>query len=172
MPAAAWGIVGDEGAIGQFDEALTDWPEAWEDYGSYGGSGWISNPLPTEMPFDNPDHAKYWRTPDIRGGDVVPMILDCLFIGDFIDGLGDLVPPQWVGDYFNSGIQLFCIDRHDRTVNSLFLDWSARKVDLKELWTLRWHRQFDIQNMYTIAGGMTRSEWEQRASWMADLKDY
>jgi hypothetical protein len=35
----------------------------------------------------------------------------------------------------------FCINRHPAyTVNSLFLDWSARKVTLKELWILDWYR--------------------------------
>jgi len=55
------------------------------------------------------------------------------------------------------------------TVNMLFLDWSARKVDLKELWTLRWHRQFDINNWMTKAGGMLREDWPE---WMRDTPDY
>ena len=171
MPDAAWGVWGEPGlpAIVDF---MTD-PEALGDYGSYGGNGWISNPSPTDVSATDPVHAKFWRTPDIRGGSIVPVVMDSLWIGWFIDDddPDSMLAPSRVGDYFSDspGMKLFCIDRHDRTVNMLFLDWSARKVDLKELWTLRWHRQFDINNWMTRAGGMTRGEWPE---WFRDTPDY
>ena len=31
----------------------------------------------------------------------------------------------------------FCINRHDMFVNQVFMDWSVRKVGLKELWGLK-----------------------------------
>jgi len=142
------------------------------DFGSYGGSGWISNPSPTDVGATSSDYPKFWRTPDIRGGGIIPCIGDCLWIGAYIDDdePATLIPPARVGDYFgDESIKLFCIDRHDRTVNTLFLDWSVRKVDFKELWTFRWHRQFDINNEYTQAGGMTRDEWPE---WFRDTPDY
>ena len=36
-----------------------------------------------------------------------------------------------------------CVDRHNGFVNSVFADWSVRKVGLKELWTLKWHRTYN-----------------------------
>ena len=63
----------------------------------------------------------------------------------------------------------FCINRHNGHINGLFLDWSVRKVGLKELWTLKWHMQFDTANKWTKAGGMQPENWPE---WMRNFKDY
>jgi len=44
----------------------------------------------------------------------------------------------------------FCIDRHNGVTNLVFMDWSVRGVGLKELWTLKWHRQFNIAGPWTL----------------------
>lgn len=62
-----------------------------------------------------------------------------------------------------------CINRHNGHVNGLFLDWSVRKVGLKELWTLKWDKQFDTANKWTKAGGMQTEKWPK---WMRSFKDY
>jgi hypothetical protein len=49
------------------------------------------------------------------------------------------------------------------------MDWSVRKVGLKELWTLKWYRQFDIANPWTRAGGVKPEDWPE---WMRNFKDY
>jgi prepilin-type processing-associated H-X9-DG protein len=63
----------------------------------------------------------------------------------------------------------FCINRHNGYVNGLFLDWSLRKVGLKELWTLRWSRNFDRAGHWTRAGGIQPDDWPE---WMRQFKDY
>ena len=67
------------------------------------------------------------------------------------------------------GMGGFCINRHNEHVNSLFLDWSARKVGLKELWTLKWHRDWDTAGPWTKAGGVLPEDWPH---WMRGFKDY
>jgi prepilin-type processing-associated H-X9-DG protein len=62
-----------------------------------------------------------------------------------------------------------CINRHNGYVNGLFLDWSVRRVGLKELWTLKWHMQFDTANAWTKAGGVQPEDWP---AWMRGFKDY
>jgi prepilin-type processing-associated H-X9-DG protein len=62
-----------------------------------------------------------------------------------------------------------CINRHDGGVNSLFLDWSVRKVGLKELWKLKWHKEFNTNGPWTIAGGVKPEDWPE---WMRKFKDY
>ncbi len=37
----------------------------------------------------------------------------------------------------------FCLNRHHGSVNALFLDWSVRRVGLKELWTLKWYKEIE-----------------------------
>jgi prepilin-type processing-associated H-X9-DG protein len=63
----------------------------------------------------------------------------------------------------------FCINRHNGSVNGLFLDWSVRKVGLKELWTLNWYTEFNRAGRWTKAGGAKPEDWPK---WMRGLKDY
>ncbi len=74
------------------------------------------------------------------------------------------------GDKGNTGeMNHYCLNRHDGAVNMLFMDWSTRHVGLKELWTLKWHRQFNIAGPYTRAGGFQQSQWPV---WLRDFKEY
>jgi prepilin-type processing-associated H-X9-DG protein len=54
----------------------------------------------------------------------------------------------------------FCIIRHYGAVNGVFLDGSARKVGLKELWNLNWHRDYPVD--------ADPPEWPQ---WMQELPE-
>ncbi len=101
----------------------------------------------------------------IKGRNNVPVLLDC---------------PSWSGshdDMFTgppryeriSMIQPFCMNRHNGYINGLFLDWSARKIGLKELWTLKWNDEYDTANVWTKAGGVQPEDWPY---WMRNFKDY
>ena len=63
----------------------------------------------------------------------------------------------------------FCINRHNGSVNGLFMDWSVRKIGLKELWTLKWHKEFNTAGRWTRAGGVQPERWPE---WMRGFKDY
>ena len=58
----------------------------------------------------------------------------------------------------------FCMNRHSGFLNCLFLDFSVRKVGLKELWSLRWHREWTED---LAATGLPA--WPE---WMQRFKDY
>jgi prepilin-type processing-associated H-X9-DG protein len=62
-----------------------------------------------------------------------------------------------------------CVDRHNGTLGALFCDWSVRTVGIKELWTLKWHKRFNINGAFTKAGGMDQGSWPQ---WMRHYKEY
>jgi len=75
-----------------------------------------------------------------------------------------------IGDRGTSGeMNHFCIDRHDGFVNLLFMDWSARDVGLKELWTLKWNRAFVTNGPWTRAGGARAEDWP---TWLRNYKEY
>lgn len=61
------------------------------------------------------------------------------------------------------------MNRHEANTNGLFLDWSVRKIGLKELWTLRWYMDFDRAGWWTRAGGVKPEDWPP---WMRNFKDY
>ena len=98
----------------------------------------------------------------IKGTAKIPASLDstapCIII------MESTKPPQTEQNGFG-----FLINRHNGYINGLFLDWSARRVGLKELWTLKWKMQFDTANKWTKAGGMKPEDWPQ---WMRGFKDY
>ena len=66
-------------------------------------------------------------------------------------------------------MQRVCIDRHNGAVNCLFMDGSVRGVGLKELWTLKWYRQYCTTGPWTAAGGVWTTDWPE---WMRRFKDF
>jgi len=110
-----------------------------------------------------------WGTCDVRGAARVPIFFDTIYDWTAVDAC--VGPPAFDAGPFREtvGIWPMCINRHDGGVNVLFMDWSARKVGLKELWTLKWHRQFNTAGAWTIRGGVEAQDWPQ---WMRRFKDY
>jgi prepilin-type N-terminal cleavage/methylation domain-containing protein/prepilin-type processing-associated H-X9-DG protein len=131
-------------------------------YGSYGLNAWHyyggydeSSSLP-----------EAWQTAYVRGADRVPVMLDST--QSLTEVRADLIPPA------NDSVPIAshttsCINRHNGAVNGLFMDWSVREVGLKELWTLKWHREYDTAGPWTRAGGALPEDWPE---WMRKFKDY
>ncbi len=103
----------------------------------------------------------------IREGSHVPVLLDCVTPGS--DPQETDRPPPEPALWNVSQMGEFCIDRHDAHVNALFLDWSIRKVGVKELWTLKWRQDFDRGGPWTKAGGVAPNDWP---AWMRTFEDY
>jgi prepilin-type processing-associated H-X9-DG protein len=65
----------------------------------------------------------------------------------------------WTG--VTGGMKHFAMPRHGNGaksgINVLFFDLSARHTRIKQLWNLKWHRDFDTSG-YTNNGG-TWPEW-------------
>jgi hypothetical protein len=75
-----------------------------------------------------------------------------------------------IGDQGTSGeMNHFCIDRHNGFINMLYMDWSIRNTGLKEVWTLKWHREFNTMGPWTKAGGVMPGDWPV---WLRRYKDY
>jgi hypothetical protein len=73
------------------------------------------------------------------------------------------------GGVVGRGMNMFLMDRHGREINGMFLDFSVRKVGLKELYTLKWASDFDRAGPWTKAGGVLPEDWPK---WMRNCKDY
>ena len=103
------------------------------------------------------------------------LLLDSVYVDGFVQ---EYDPPPtdeeheldiYVADWNTYAMKFFCIDRHDGGINGVFLDMSVRKVGLKELWTLKWHREFNTAGPWTLAGGVTPTDWPE---WMQDMEAY
>jgi prepilin-type N-terminal cleavage/methylation domain-containing protein/prepilin-type processing-associated H-X9-DG protein len=137
--------------------------------GSYGSNGWCLS-MRFRRPQDLEDLA--WHHVNHKGAGNIPVLLDSRRPGGWPQVFSQ--PPIYVDApelsiWPSQGMDPFCIERHEGFVNVLFMDWSARKVGLKELWTLKWHREFDTANRWTKAGGVQPDNWPK---WMRGFKDY
>jgi hypothetical protein len=134
-------------------------------YSSYCVNLWVSNPVD----YDG-DYSTFWRTPYVADAASVPLLSD----GNWKD-----TEPQphdmpwatreemvaWGWEPNVNEMKRVCIDRHGPGINAVFLDFSVRKVGLKELWLLKWHREWP-------EGRDHLPIWELEAPWMANFKDY
>jgi prepilin-type processing-associated H-X9-DG protein len=105
---------------------------------------------------------------DVPEPDRVPLFMDALRF-DLWPLHGDAPAAVEDAAWSSSNMARCCINRHDGAVNSLFVDGSVRKVGLKELWTLKWHRSFITAGPWTKAGGVQAENWPE---WMRPFKDY
>jgi hypothetical protein len=140
--------------------------------GSYGINGWICNPRESvSSVWGRGPTSHYWRRPDITGVNHIPVYLDTWYVDAWPRHTDS--PPISVGpppDRTNvDEMSRVCVNRHNAALNCLFMDWSARKVGLKELWTFKWNRQFDTSGPWTKAGGVRPDDWPE---WMRSFKDY
>jgi len=136
--------------------------------GSFGINNWLYNLPPGKMLWDHPTDRN-WRTTQINGANNVPMFLGCYRWGGHPYDTGDnskwasvcSKPPPVEGFRKQDGFDRFCLNRHNWTVNGCFVDYSVRALGLKELWRLKWHRQFNINAV--------PPDWPE---WMKGIKDY
>jgi len=153
---------------------------AWETdgtIGSYGLNGWILNCKAAKVAshrtnvWGRQDNGRHWGAPPSQYSNDVPVFSEGWWV-DFwpldIDS-----PPAIEGgpqDIVGSNEMIrACVNRHDGFVNSLLGDWTVRKVGLKELWILKWHKTYNTRGTWTKAGGADPADWPQ---WMRHYKDY
>jgi prepilin-type N-terminal cleavage/methylation domain-containing protein len=143
------------------------WVEGYDAlYGSYGMNEYVGN-VDEEAGGDVPD--AFWRRMDVKGSGTVPALLDCNFMGGFPEHLDS--PPEYDG-MFDVGVDemtRYCLNRHNMAINGVFLDLTVRRIHLKELWTLKWHRNFATNGPWTKAGGVEPTDWPD---WMRRARDF
>jgi hypothetical protein len=154
-------------AWGVFDG--THWKEAG-DYGSYGINSWCYGPDRINYE-DQAGLEKWcWGRPSVRGAGYVPLFLDCLWIDGWPQHADSPPPyPDPPPHEAAPNMRRFCMERHNSCIQGVFLDDAARKIGLKELWLLKWHKEFDRNGPWTRAGGVEAEDWPE---WMRHIKDY
>jgi prepilin-type N-terminal cleavage/methylation domain-containing protein len=137
--------------------------------GSYAINGYVlatNNPNPRGTP--DSSTVDNWRTPNVPGAANIPLFTDSLRFDGWPRDT-DVPAANEYAAWTTNGLARCCINRHDGFVGCVFLDFSVRKVGLKELWTLKWHKLFNTTGTWTAAGGAVASDWPD---WIRDLKNY
>ena len=111
--------------------------------------------------------ARDVETYSVKGLANIPVILDSET--PRIEHHHDDTPPRPGTPFSIHGPRAYCINRHNGYINGLFMDWSVRRIGLKELWTLKWYDDYDTAGPWTKAGGVKPSDWPE---WMRNFKDY
>ncbi len=119
------------------------------------------------IPFRDFGWSSGFNTSMVRGSANIPAFLDATFC-EGLPRSHDRPPLRERHDEANN-MRTYCVNRHNGYTNGLFLDWSVRKIGLKELWTLKWNPQFNTAGEWTKAGGVQPEDWPQ---WMWNFKDY
>lgn len=138
--------------------------------GSYGLNGYVL-PIPAGFEYADPDMPAEVGWGDLREvphAQDVPLFIDALRF-DLWPRSHEPPASSESSPWYMNQMARCCINRHSGTVSCLFVDGSVRAVGLKELWTLKWHRQFDTSGPWTLAGGAQPSDWPE---WIRPFKEY
>ena len=155
-----------------FDDPSSGRLRAWQWYSSYAPSFEAQSWWGDRSDPSFPDDLRFmWMTSAVKNAATVPVFCDAagycveLYRDKYAPPECDPIPTISAGNAAN----VVCMNRHEGGVNYLFLDWSVRKIGLKEIWTLKWHTQYNTQGPWTIAGGAKPEDWPQ---WLRRFKDY
>ena len=69
------------------------------------------------------------------------------------------------GTFQDNGMWFYCIKRHGWYVNLIFMDWSVRRVPLKGLWDLKWHREYDLNALKPVFAGTWMEKCPEWKGW-------
>jgi prepilin-type N-terminal cleavage/methylation domain-containing protein/prepilin-type processing-associated H-X9-DG protein len=153
-PFVGWGVYGEGIIPGVPGFAMKG------DYGSFALNGWVANDA-------KGFHAeKNWRTIHVKGASHIPVFADCQWVDSLPEATDD--PPEYDGqshwEWHRDAMRNFCINRHNGTINGVFLDCSVKSIGLKQLWELNWHRKW-LEDRLTAGTPV----WPD---WMRHFKDY
>jgi len=146
-------------ADGEFGGPMTGWDFGWmhdmaggeylpyydSSYGSYGKNGWVSDTQTKHGAAGDLGVTAYWDTTRVRNASRIPLFGDESMMSGYPAPTCE-VPQHKIRMPMDEGeeISRWVQDRHDLTVNLVFLDFTVRKVGLKQLWQLYWHRDWDL----------------------------
>jgi len=126
---------------------------------SYGLNFWAQS-----IPKLDPD-PRYWQTVPSKRAATIPLLTDSVLWWSCHEDIG--VPPE-IEDTWTDDSLPCCMNRHNGTIRAVFMDFSTRPIPLKQLWTLKWHPQFNTHGPYSPTADTTPA-WPQ---WMKPLRDH
>ena len=130
-------------------------------YGSYGINIFICNP-PAGSTI-GAGNSFIYKGLNQQNANQIPVLFDSMWIDAY--PFTSNQPPMFDGDFSSGGLKNCCIDRHSAAVNIFFLDFSVRRIGLKQLWELPWHTEW-------WATYQTPTQWNDPNHWMYNMKDY
>jgi len=133
---------------------------------SYGFHDWVTSFI---AGYEEEFKGLLWITSEVREASRVPLLAGCVRI-QIVNPQHDNEAPEWEGDVHEfSGTATgegknYVVNRHNGYLCGAFMDFSARKIGLKEsIWELEWHPN------YNPGYAPPPVPWPP---WMKDFKEY
>ncbi len=134
--------------------------------GSIGPNGWLIDS--SDGTFGNSGDERFWNKIENLGQpSTVPLFLDCFWVDGWpkdTDSPQPAVDSVATWNIDQNPMQRFCINRHNGYVNGVFMDGTVKRIGLKGLWQLKWHRTFNTGNTWT----RSTAPWPD---WMKSMND-
>jgi prepilin-type N-terminal cleavage/methylation domain-containing protein/prepilin-type processing-associated H-X9-DG protein len=150
-------------------------------YGSYAKNTFVTNAdiyaMRTGLEDEHSWMYEYcYKNIRVQGVSQIPLFGDGNWMGGWPDVYTGPAETYYHGDW---GVNIWNLDRHNLSVNMLFLDWTVRKVGLRQLWSLKWSKQTvaDENGINVPAWGNLSvvPDWNdplQWPEWMRNSKNY
>ena len=133
-----------------------DYLDVVDPISSYGMNLWACSTSTDVQGRPKKDH--WQRLLDVRQASETPIFLDSMWRGGGPSWQGgdtniSIIPPNYNGHWIGPMYEMmhFAMDRHGGGVNCLFADGSVRKVRVRNLWTKRWHRNYEVNHVLTMS---------------------
>jgi prepilin-type N-terminal cleavage/methylation domain-containing protein len=146
-------------------------------YGSYGENGWVADSCFCDENYV--EHEYFFRTIRVRDTSRIPVLGDQEWAGTFPWGEDQPIEYEDRQTIFegDDGVGRSNINRHNYSVNFVFLDWSVRKVGLRQLWAIKWSSQkTEDSRPVSVWGNLNVvPDWnkpEQWPEWMRKSQNY
>lgn len=140
-------------------------------WSSYGPNGWLMNPYDKDgkrKTFGAPGvPSDFWgRFTNITTPSRVPYYLDSMQIDAWPDDTDTPTKREYYIGEFDPAVlssspgfmKWYTMIRHGKSINAVMGDGSASRIDLADLWGLKWHRTFDTSNDY-VTGVKSVEPW-------------
>ncbi len=136
------------------------------EWASYGLNNWVYDAVPGDEDIQGRPTKWNWRKIESRGASNIPLCLDSMWRGGgpmYYDSPMRSEPPEYDGEWVGAKGEMrhFCMDRHRQAVNAVFFDMAVKRIELKQLWKLKWHKEFDTSGW--------PGPWPE---WMKNFKEY
>lgn len=160
----AWGIIGSEEHANLGPHGVC---------GSYGINGYVLIPQPPQSRTTYESGVPYtegFKTNAVSGANNIPWWIEALRFDLWPLPTDRPAENEFAAWTVSAQLMARCaINRHRGQLTAAFLDWSVRKIGVKEVYTLKWHKSFNTKGPWTRAGGVRDEDWPD---WIRPFKDY
>lgn len=119
-------------------------------WASYAPNAWMMNPKDGTWGAPRTDPKVFWgKIERVTAPYTVPFFSDARWVDVWPDDTDTPRDQEWGGSGGTGYMQTVTLTRHGIRTNVVFMDGSCSRIDIKDLWSLKWHKEFQLNNAYT-----------------------